>query len=94
MLTDGIPRKDKMSRNDLFDLVVAQLRAELPLDGREIRELDRLEELPDIDSVHLCRLAVHLERQMGIEFDDELLFGATTVGELVDLITDFRVADA
>jgi acyl carrier protein len=75
-----------MSRNELLGVVQAQLRAELPLGGHQVRESDVLRDLAGADSVRLLRVAVRLERQLGVEFSDEELFSALTVGDLADLL--------
>ena len=68
------------------DLVISELRAQLPLDGHPLDETSVLRDLPDADSVHLLRIAARLERKAGIEFDDEDLFGAETIGDLAALL--------
>jgi acyl carrier protein len=73
-----------VDRDELLALVVKELRAALPLEDRPVGESDLLQELPDIDSLRLVRIASALERSAGTEFDDETLFGAKTVGDLVD----------
>jgi acyl carrier protein len=73
-----------VDRDELFALVVAELRAALPMGSRPVQESDLLQELPEMDSLQLVRIASALERAAGVEFEDEALFGAKTVGDLVD----------
>jgi acyl carrier protein len=75
-----------VNRDELVALVVKELRAALPLEDRPVVEADLLRELPDIDSLRLARIASALEQSTGVEFDDEVLFGAKTVGDLVDAL--------
>jgi len=74
------------NRSEFLDMVVAELRTALDLDDSPIGESDVLRELPGADSVRLFRAAAALERRAGTEFADEDLFGAKTVGDLVDLV--------
>ncbi|MEU6324924.1 acyl carrier protein [Streptomyces sp. NPDC047009] len=73
-----------MNRDELLAMVVKELATVLPLEGRPVQESDLLQELPSIDSLRLVRIASALERSAGAEFDDEALFSARTVGDLVD----------
>jgi acyl carrier protein len=82
-----------VDRDELLALVVKELRTALPLEDRVVEESDLLQELPGIDSLRLVRIAAALE-QSGIEFDDETLFGAKTVGDLADGLASARRAAA
>jgi acyl carrier protein len=75
-----------MTRDDVMDLLIAELRKALPLDDHVVRDDDALRELPEIDSLRLVRIATALETQTGCEFTDEDLFALHTVGELADAL--------
>ncbi|WP_199442853.1 acyl carrier protein [Umezawaea beigongshangensis] len=75
-----------MKREELLSAVREEITGELPLDGHVLREEDVLTGLPGSGSVHLLRVAAGLERRFGVEFEDERLFSAKTVGDLVDLL--------
>ncbi|MER5431863.1 acyl carrier protein [Streptomyces sp. NPDC002588] len=75
-----------MNREDIREAVFEQLRGELPLADHHLEESDPLISLPNADSVHLLTVAAQLERKFAVEFNDQLLFGAKAVGDLVDLV--------
>lgn len=83
-----------MNRNELLAVVVEELRSALPLGDRPVLESDPLRDLPEIDSLRLVRIGAALEEKMGAEFTDEALFGATTVGSLVDALATALAARA
>src|SRR5712671_4203911 len=74
---------------EVNDTVRGLLAAELDLDLEEIAEITAdavLRELPGADSLHLLRVVAGLERHYGLEFEDEKVFGVTTLAEVMDLI--------
>ncbi|WP_434447576.1 acyl carrier protein [Lentzea sp. E54] len=77
-----------MTPDDALSDVLKQLCAELPLDGHTIQATDVLRDLPGADSIRLFRMSAKLERQFGIEFEDERLFSIRTVGDLADLLVE------
>jgi acyl carrier protein len=75
-----------MSREEIVNTVREHLDSELSLNGQVVGESDELATLPNADSVRLVRVAARLERRFGVEFEDEGLFGAKTLADLVDLV--------
>ncbi|MFI1191243.1 acyl carrier protein [Streptomyces californicus] len=58
------------------------LAQELGLPPDRITPEDRLDELPEVDSVKLARAVARLEETLGVELDDDELFDTRTVGDL------------
>ncbi|MBK0373086.1 acyl carrier protein [Streptomyces sp. RB110-1] len=58
------------------------LARELGLPADRIAPGDRLDELPEVDSVKLARAVARLEEILGVELDDDELFDTRTVGDL------------
>ncbi|MFF4247977.1 acyl carrier protein [Streptomyces sp. NPDC001822] len=82
------------NRDEIMALVATQLATVLPLTGRVLQESDVLRELPEIDSLNLVRVAAGLEKECGVQFDDATVFGAKTVGDLVDGLSAALAAKA
>ncbi|MBP2479359.1 acyl carrier protein [Crossiella equi] len=77
-----------MTREDLSAAVVEELAAELTLGEHQVADTDELTGLPGSGSVQLLRVAARLERRFDIEFSDQGLFEAKTVGELTALVAE------
>jgi acyl carrier protein len=71
-----------------LEAVCAALRAELHLSTEPIESDDRLDLLPNADSVRLMRTVSRLERHFDIELDDTAIRKAETVSDLVQLVRD------
>ncbi len=80
-MTDNTPDSDTT-----VEAVRAALRAELHLSTEPIELDDRLDLLPNADSVRLMRTVSTLERRFDIELDDAAIRKAETVGDLVNLL--------
>jgi acyl carrier protein len=74
--------------DELLSAVCAELRDEFDLDGYVPDSSDDLAGLPGSESVRLLRVAARLERQFNVQFEDEGIFGVSTVGGLVDLLAE------
>ncbi len=74
-------------RPDVADQVRASLRAELQLPAtQDLDEGVEFDRLPAADSVRLMRVVADLERIYDVEFDDNAIRDATTIGDLVALV--------
>jgi acyl carrier protein len=67
-------------------VTIQYLAAELGISTSDIGDADLLRELPTVDSMRMLRVVSKLEREFDVEFDDEAIFAATTVDELVALV--------
>jgi acyl carrier protein len=74
------------TRDEVVQVVRGCLASELRIDTSELPDDATLRDLPGADSMHLLRIVASLERHWNIEFDDEEVFGARTVDELVGII--------
>jgi acyl carrier protein len=71
-----------------LDAVREALAAQLRLDKDQIGEEERLDLLPNADSVRLMRAVSALERRFDVELDDNAIRNAETVADLARLIED------
>jgi acyl carrier protein len=82
------------SRADVLQQVSALLRSELRLPGTDNLDEDvQLDLLPGADSVRLMRVIADLERTYAVEFDDDAIRSADSIGDLVTLVVS-TVLDA
>ncbi|HEX3782758.1 MAG TPA: acyl carrier protein [Pseudonocardiaceae bacterium] len=72
----------------VLNAVQDTLRRELRLGPEPIDPQDRLDLLPEADSVRLMRAISVLEREFDTELDDMAISDAQTVGDLVALLQD------
>jgi acyl carrier protein len=78
-------------RTRAVKLVVETLRSELRLEAFDLTESDELDLLPGADSVRLMRVVAELEERLGVQFDDDRINTANTVGEVVDLVVEAQL---
>jgi acyl carrier protein len=71
-----------------LDAVREALAAQLRLEKDQIGEEERLDLLPNADSVRLMRAVSALERRFDVELDDNAIRNAETVADLARLIED------
>jgi acyl carrier protein len=74
------------TRDDIAEITIELIAAELKTSPSEIHGADALKLLPGADSLKLLRVVSKLERRWEVEFDDEAIFAAKTVDELVTLV--------
>jgi acyl carrier protein len=67
-------------------VTIQHIAAELRISSSEIGGADLLRELPSADSMRMLRVVSKLEREFDVEFDDEAIFAAKTVDELIALV--------
>ncbi len=75
-----------VSPEQALEVVCDHLREELQLGDETIDPTAELDLLPGADSVRLMRVVADLEREFGIEFDDDKIREADTVADLRDLL--------
>lgn len=75
-----------ITRAQITLVTVRHLAAELHISPSEIGAADLLRELPSVDSMRMLRVVSKLEREFDVEFEDEAIFAARTVDELVTLV--------
>jgi acyl carrier protein len=71
----------------MIETVRAVLADELRIPAETITSDQPIAGLPDLDSLRLLRVVTAIEQQVGVSVDDDLLYSATTVGDLADLFT-------
>jgi acyl carrier protein len=71
-----------------LDAVREALAAQLRLEKDQIDDQERLDLLPNADSVRLMRAVSALERRFDVELDDNAIRNAETVADLARLIED------
>ncbi|GAA1013163.1 hypothetical protein Aple_016740 [Acrocarpospora pleiomorpha] len=74
------------TRAEIASVTAEFIAAELKISAAELNGADVLKELPGADSLKLLRVVSKLERRWDVEFDDEAIFGARTIDELVILV--------
>ncbi|MDT0541916.1 MULTISPECIES: acyl carrier protein [Streptomyces] len=74
------------SRERIAAITTEFLATELEISPDGIGPADTLKALPGADSMKLLRVVSKLERRWDIEFDDQAVFSAETVDELVTLV--------
>lgn len=72
----------------MLDAVRAALGQQLRLAAHQIEPDDRLDLLPNADSVRLMRAVSALERRFDVELDDDDIRNAETVADLARLVED------
>ncbi|ANP51502.1 acyl carrier protein [Streptomyces griseochromogenes] len=77
---------EPISREQIAEITIECLATELEISPSDIDVLDVLKGLPGADSMKLLRVVSKLERQWDSEFDDEAIFGAETVDDLITLV--------
>jgi acyl carrier protein len=74
------------SRDSIESATWEVLGAHIPLAGTQRSDGTVLRELPGTDSLRLLQCVVDLENRFGIELDDDSVFAARTVGDLIDVL--------
>lgn len=75
-----------ITRDQIALVTMQYLAAELRISTSEIGDTDLLRELPSADSMRMLRVVSKLEREFDVEFEDEAIFAAKTVDELITLV--------
>ncbi len=73
---------------DALDAVREALSQQLRLEKDQIEPEERLDLLPNADSVRLMRAVNALERRFDVELDDNAIRKAETVADLTRLVQD------
>lgn len=77
-----------MTRDEIYEKLKQTLSEELEIDAAKISlEADFKNDL-DADSLHLVELAMELEDNYGISIPDEVALELTTVGSVVDYVSE------
>jgi acyl carrier protein len=74
------------SRDSIESVTWEVLAAHIPMAGIQRSAGTVLRELPGTDSLRLLQCVVDLESRFGVELDDDSVFAARTVGDLVDVL--------
>jgi acyl carrier protein len=74
--------------HEAFDAVREALANQLRLEKDQIEPDERLDLLPNADSVRLMRAVSALERRFDVELDDTAIRKAETVADLARLVED------
>ena len=82
------------SREGIESLVIRAIMAELELPADGLSATTTIRHLAGADSVNILRIVVHIERELGIELQDEVVFEINTVGELAAAVFELCGARA
>lgn len=74
-----------MSSTDQNSLLTI-IRAELGNDTLSLEPSTVIRELPGIESMKVLRIISKIERQFGVELDDEVVFNVGTYGDLLSAL--------
>ena len=80
---------EPISREQIAAITTECLATELQISPADIDVLDVLKGLPGADSMKLLRVVSKLERRWDAEFDDEAIFAAETVDDLITLVQKY-----
>lgn len=80
---------EPISREQIAAITVECLATELDVSPTDIDVYDALKGLPGADSMKLLRVVSKLERRWDAEFDDEAIFAAETVDDLITLVQKY-----
>ncbi|MGH2907590.1 MAG: acyl carrier protein [Solirubrobacterales bacterium] len=77
-----------MTRDEIYAALSKTLSEELEIDASKISMEANFKNDLDADSLHLVELAMELEDSYGINIPDEVALELTTVGSVVDYISE------
>ncbi len=77
-----------MTRDEIYEALRKTLAEELEIDDAKISLQANFKQDLDADSLHLVELAMELEDSYGISIPDEVALDLTTVGSVVDYISE------
>ncbi|GHI04054.1 hypothetical protein AQI88_07770 [Streptomyces cellostaticus] len=80
---------EPLSREEIAASTIECLATELEVSPSDIDLHDVLKGLPGADSMKLLRVVSKLERRWDAEFDDEAIFAAETVDDLITLVQKY-----
>jgi acyl carrier protein len=77
-----------MTREEIYEALKKTLSEELEIDASKISMEANFKDDLDADSLHLVELAMELEDNYGISIPDEVALELTTVGSVVDYVSE------
>lgn len=77
-----------MTREEIYEALSKTLSEELEIDASKISMEASFKNDLDADSLHLIELAMELEDNYGIAIPDEVALELTTVGSVVDYVSE------
>jgi acyl carrier protein len=77
-----------MTREEIYEALSKTLSEELEIDASKISMEANFKNDLDADSLHLIELAMELEDNYGIAIPDEVALELTTVGSVVDYVSE------
>lgn len=77
-----------MTRDEIYEKLKLTLSEELEIDAAKISPEANFKNDLDADSLHLVELAMELEDNYGISIPDEVALELTTVGSVVDYVSE------
>jgi acyl carrier protein len=77
-----------MTREEIYEALSKTLSEELEIDASKISMEANFKDDLDADSLHLIELAMELEDNYGISIPDEIALDLTTVGSVVDYVSE------
>ncbi|MEU5536132.1 acyl carrier protein [Streptomyces sp. NPDC020362] len=80
---------EPIGREQIAAITTEFIATELEISPSDIDIYDVLKGLPGADSMKLLRVVSKLERHWNAEFDDEAIFAAETVDDLITLVQKY-----
>jgi acyl carrier protein len=77
-----------MTREEIYEALSKTLSEELEIDASKISMEANFKNDLNADSLHLIELAMELEDNYGIAIPDEVALELTTVGSVVDYVSE------
>ena len=77
-----------MTREEIYEALSKTLSEELEIDASKISMEAEFKNDLNADSLHLIELAMELEDNYGIAIPDEVALELTTVGSVVDYVSE------
>lgn len=77
-----------MTRDEIYEALKKTLVDELEIDASKISLEANFKNDLDADSLHLVELAMELEDNYGVTIPDEVALELTTVGSVVDYVSE------
>lgn len=76
------------------NVLQAIILSELGVESIQLETATVIRELPGIESMKVLRIITKIERQFGVEMDDEVVFNLGTYGDLVTALDRARAEAA
>jgi len=76
----------EFSHDAIFRQVALTIADELKLIAADLSQTTDLRRLPGLESIKLLRIVSRVERHYGVELDEDAIYRATSLGDVVDAV--------